>query len=121
MQKKFLGVAVAAALAAPTLALAQSSVQVYGTVNMSASQARFSQDTAGNLNSETKYGVTSHASNWGLRSTENVGGGMTAWFQAEFNMQMARNNGSFDGETLTATGMETPLALKYPSLPQFSQ
>src|SRR5437868_13592522 len=42
MQRKLLGVAVAAALAAPTLALAQSSVQVYGTVHMSANQVKFS-------------------------------------------------------------------------------
>jgi predicted porin len=99
MQKKLLGVAVAAALAAPTLALAQSSVQVYGTVHLSVNQAHYGQDTANTLNSETKYGVTSHASNWGLRSTENLGGGLTAWFQAEFNMKMIRDNGVHDGES----------------------
>lgn len=98
MQKKLLGVAVAAALAAPTLALAQSSVQVYGTVHMSVNQLHISGDTAGTLASDTKYGITSHASNWGLRSTENLGGGLTAWFQAEFNMQMNRQNGVNDGE-----------------------
>jgi len=99
MQKKLLGVAVAAVFAAPTLALAQSSVQVYGTVHLSLNQAHMSADTANTLNAETKYGVTSHASNWGLRSTENLGGGMTAWFQAEFNMKMARDNGIADGES----------------------
>ena len=98
MQKKILGMAVAAALAAPALALAQSSVQVYGTVHLSVNQMKISGDTAGLLNGDTKYGVASHASNWGLRSTESLGGGMTAWFQAEFNMQMARNNGVNDGE-----------------------
>jgi predicted porin len=99
MQKKLLGMAVAAALAAPALALAQSSVQVYGTVHLSANQAKYTADTAGTLNSTTKYGVTSHASNWGLRSTESLGGGMTAWFQAEFNMKMTRDNGIHDGES----------------------
>jgi predicted porin len=99
MQKKLLGMAVAAALAAPALALAQSSVQVYGTVHLSANQVKFSSDAAGTLGSTTKYGVTSHASNWGLRSTESLGGGMTAWFQAEFNMKMARDNGLHDGES----------------------
>ncbi|HEY6822679.1 MAG TPA: porin, partial [Burkholderiales bacterium] len=91
MQKKLLGVAVAAALVAPGLALAQSSVQVYGTVHLSLNQSKFGADTAnaggGGI---TKYGVDSHSSNWGLRSTESLGGGMSAWFQAEFNMQMAR-------------------------------
>jgi len=99
MQKKLLGVAVAAALAAPGLALAQSSVQVYGTVHLSANQLKWGADTAGTVSSQTKYGVTSHASNWGPRSTESLGGGMTAWFQAEFNMKMARDNGVHDGES----------------------
>jgi predicted porin len=96
MQKKLLGVAVAAALAVPTLAVAQSSVQVYGTVHMSASHNRFSGDTAGNP-SVNKWGVDQHSSNFGLRSTESLGGGLTAWFQAEFNMYMERNNGVSNG------------------------
>lgn len=99
MQKKLLGMAVAAALAAPAAALAQSAVQVYGTVHLSANHASYSSDTANTLNSVKKFGVTSHASNWGLRSTESLGGGMTAWFQAEFNMKMTRDNGVNDGES----------------------
>ena len=99
MQKKFLGMAVAAALAMPAVALAQSAVQVYGTVHMSLNQAKYTKDTAGTVNDVTKMGVTSHASNWGLRSTETLGGGMTAWFQAEFNMKMARDNGVYDGDS----------------------
>ena len=99
MQKKLLGMAVAAALAAPAVALAQSAVQVYGTVHLSLNQAKYTKDTAGTVNDVTKMGVTSHASNWGLRSTETLGGGMTAWFQAEFNMKMARDNGVFDGDS----------------------
>jgi predicted porin len=99
MQKKLLTLAVAGALAAPALALAQSSVQVYGTVHLSANRTQYSSDTAGTLSGDSKYGVTSHASNWGLRSTETLGGGMTAWFQAEFNMKMNRDNGVADGES----------------------
>src|SRR6267378_4528873 len=101
MQKKFLGMAVAAALAMPAVALAQSAVQVYGTVHLSLNQAKYTKDTAGTLDDTTKFGVTSHASNWGLRSTETLGGGMTAWFQAEFNLKMARDNGVFDGNGST--------------------
>src|SRR5438552_15410523 len=99
MQKKFLGMAVAAALTMPAVALAQSAVQVYGTVHLSLNQAKYTKDTAGTVDDTTKFGVTSHASNWGLRSTETLGGGMTAWFQAEFNMKMARDNGTFDGDS----------------------
>ena len=91
MQKKLLGMAVATALAAPAVALAQSAVQVYGTVHMSANNAKFTSDNIGN-GSVTKMGVTQHASNFGLRSTETLGGGMTAWLQAEFNVLMNREN-----------------------------
>src|SRR5947208_15077389 len=96
MQKKLLGMAVAAALAAPGLVLAQSAVQVYGTVHMSLSNTKFCSDTTG-FPGETKFGVNSHSSNWGLRSTETLGGGMTAWFQAEFQMLMERVNGVSNG------------------------
>jgi predicted porin len=41
--------------------------------------------------------VDQHSSNFGLRSTESLGGGLTAWFQAEFNMYMERNNGVSNG------------------------
>jgi len=99
MQKKLLGMAVAAALAMPAVALAQSAVQVYGTVHLSINQAKYTKDTANTVNDVTKFGVTSHASNWGLRSTETLGGGMTAWFQVEYNMKMARDNGVFDGDS----------------------
>jgi len=104
MQKKLLGVAVAAALVAPGLALAQSSVQVYGTVHLSLNQTKFGSDTAGLQGGGiTKYGVDSHSSNWGLRSTESLGGGMSAWFQAEFNMQMARTTEA-TGTAILANG-----------------
>jgi len=109
MQKKLLGMAVTAALAMPAVALAQSAVQVYGTVHLSLNQAKYTKDTAGTVDDVTKFGVTSHASNWGLRSTETVGGGMTAWFQAEFNLKMARDNGTFDGN---ATARNSGLGLR---------
>src|SRR5712691_346003 len=109
MQKNLLGMAVAAALAMPAVALAQSAVQVYGTVHLSLNQAKYTKSTDGTLDDITKFGVTSHASNWGLRSTETVGGGMTAWFQAEFNLKMARDNGTFDGN---ATARNSGLGLR---------
>jgi predicted porin len=36
--------------------------------------------------------VNSHSSNFGIRSSETLGGGMTGWAQFEFNTQMERNN-----------------------------
>ena len=102
MQKKLLGVAVAAALVAPGLALAQSSVQIYGTIHMSLNQTKFSSVPAANGGDITKYGINSHASNWGIRSTESLGGGMSAWFQAEFNLQMERRTN--DNVSIAQTG-----------------
>ncbi len=94
MQKKLLGLAVAGALAAPGLALAQ--VEVYGFVNMSVGRVKYSEPTqnAGNVGvgSVSKWDVMSHASNYGIRGRENVGGGQTAWFQIEQNAPMERSN-----------------------------
>ena len=89
MQKKLLGLAVAGALAAPGLALAQ--VEVYGFVNMSAGKFKYSDSSTG-VGSVSKWDVASHASNYGIRGRENVGGGQTAWFQIEQNAPMERSN-----------------------------
>jgi len=89
MQKKLLGVAVAAALVAPAVALAQ--VQVYGTANITFTSTKYSESTLG-APSVSKMAVNSHSSNFGIRSSETLGGGMTGWVQYEFNTQMERNN-----------------------------
>ena len=96
MQKKLLTLAVAGALGAPGLALAQASVEVYGTVNMSFGNVSYSGApiNAGNtqaVSSTSKWDVASHASNYGLRGRENLGGGLTAWFQIETNAPMERS------------------------------
>ena len=90
MQKKLLTLAVAGALGAPGVALAQSSVEVYGTINLSFGNVRFSG--AGTVQSIAKWDVASHASNYGLRGRESLGGGLTAWFQIEQNAPMERSN-----------------------------
>jgi predicted porin len=91
MQKKLLTVAVASALAAPGLALAQ--VEVYGFVNMSFGKFKYSEATAaGTGGSISKWDVAQHASNYGIRGRENIGAGQTAWFQIENNAPMERSN-----------------------------
>src|SRR5512138_2044917 len=92
MHKKLLTVAVAGALAAPCIALAQSSVEVYGTINMAFGQFKYSQGTAAAASSVSKWDVAQGASNYGLRGRENVGAGLTAWFQIEQNAPMERSN-----------------------------
>ena len=99
MQKKLLTLAVAGALAAPGLAQAQ--VEVYGFVNMSIGQVKYSEPTQsaallaavpGGVSSISKMDVQSHASNYGVRGRENLGGGLTAWFQIEQNAPIERSN-----------------------------
>jgi predicted porin len=99
MQKKLLTLAVAGALTAPGLALAQ--VEVYGFVNMSVGKVKYSEPTqsaalttaaGGPVGSVSKWDVQSHASNYGIRGRENLGGGQTAWFQIEQNAPMERSN-----------------------------
>jgi predicted porin len=94
MQKKLLGMAVAAALVAPAVALAQ--VQVYGTANVTFNAAKYGE-SAGGTPSVSKMSVNSHSSNFGFRSSETLGGGMTGWVQYEFNTQMERNNDQVSG------------------------
>jgi len=91
MQKKLLGMAVATALAAPAAVFAQSAVQVYGTAHMSFNSTKYGASTSG-VAGVSKMAVNSHASNFGIRSSETLGGGMTGWVQYEFNVKMERDN-----------------------------
>ncbi len=91
MQKKLLGMAVATALAAPAAAFAQSAVQVYGTAHVSFNSTKYSSATDGTAG-VSKMQVASHSSNFGIRSSETLGGGMTGWVQYEFNVKMERDN-----------------------------
>jgi predicted porin len=94
MQKKLLGMAVAAAMVAPAAALAQ--VQVYGTANLTFNSVKYGESTGGTP-SVSKMAINSHSSNFGIRSSETLGGGMTGWVQYEFNTQMERNNDPTSG------------------------
>src|SRR5256885_6237453 len=90
MQKKLLTMAVAGALAAPCIALAQSSVEVYGTINMAFGKFKYSE--SGATPSVAKWDVAQGASNYGLRGRESLGGGLTGWFQLEENAPLERSN-----------------------------
>lgn len=71
-------IALAAALAAAFTgsAFAQSSVTLYGRINTTAEvQKTGTQDE--------KYVLQNNASRWGLRGTEDLGGGLSAFFQLE--------------------------------------
>jgi hypothetical protein len=102
MQKKLLTVAVAGALAAPAIAVAQNTTEVYGTVNMAFGQFRYGEGaltrandgaaTPATLPSINKWDVANGASNYGVRSRENLGGGLSGWVQIEQNAPLERSN-----------------------------
>jgi predicted porin len=89
MQKKLLTLAVAGALTAPGLALAQ--VEVYGFLHLSFNKFKYSEGAAGEP-SKSMWDVASHGSNVGVRGRESLGGGQTAWFQVETNAAFERSN-----------------------------
>jgi predicted porin len=88
--------AVATALAAPAAAFAQSAVQVYGTAHVSFNSTKYGE-AANGVASVSKMTVASHASNFGIRSSETLGGGMTGWVQYEFNVKMERDSDVLGG------------------------
>jgi predicted porin len=108
MQKKLLGMAVATALAAPAAVFAQSAVQVYGTAHMAFNSTKYGAGTFGEP-SKSMMSVTSHASNFGIRSSESLGGGMTGWVQYEFNVKMERDNDLTSGN---GTSRNTAIGLR---------
>ena len=92
MQKKALFMAVAGALAAPGFALAQSSVEVYGTLYPTVGYVKYGEGNTGRSNavsvgvpSMSKLDVQAPSSNFGVRGRESIGAGLTAWFQVEQN------------------------------------
>ena len=78
MKRKLLSVAVASAFLAPAAALAQSStVQVYGTVLINYNLVDYGK---GRVNNDM---FNSHDANLGFKGEEQLGGGLSAWFQCE--------------------------------------
>ena len=85
MNKKLLAVAVAGALAAPGLALAQAAnVQIYGLLDVRLDSMKFTGNTAGTTGAQTKWHMSGGQPNYiGFRGSEDLGGGLTAFFQVE--------------------------------------
>ena len=83
MKRKLLSVAVASAFLAPAAALAQSStVQVYGTVLVNYNLVDYGQ---GRVNNDM---FNSHDANLGFKGEEQLGGGLSAWFQCESTLDV---------------------------------
>ena len=84
MNKKLMAVAVAGAIGAPGLAFAQAAnVNIYGVMDARWDSMKFTGNTAGTINALTKNHFQHQASRWGLRGSEDLGGGLSAFFQLE--------------------------------------
>lgn len=90
MNKKLMAVAVAGALAAPAVAFAQAStVQIYGNIIVN-----YNFLNQGNHRINTVDMINSHDSGLGFKGEENLGGGISAWFQCESSMDVTGVTGS---------------------------
>jgi predicted porin len=87
MNKKLMAAAVAGALTAPGLALAQTAgtnVQIYGVLDVRFDSMKLTQSTSGTVSGIRKEHLSGGSANRiGFRGTEALGGGLTAFFQVE--------------------------------------
>jgi predicted porin len=90
MNKKLIAIAVAAGLAPMA---AQADVSVYGKLNMGLSVA----DSGGTGDTASFMGITSHDSRLGVKGSEDLGNGMSAFFkmETEIDMDNAAGNATF--------------------------
>jgi predicted porin len=88
-----MAVAVAGALAAPAAALAQSTVQMYGSIYMEYAFTSPGSNTAGTGKPASVDILQAPGSNIGFKGEEKLGGGMSAWFQCESSADFRGVNG----------------------------
>jgi len=120
MNKKILAVAVAGALGAPALAFAQAAnVSLYGHFDGNIRSTKFSSNSAGTIASQTKQHLHFNAPRWGLRGSEDLGGGLTAYFQMESGMNPDGRPITTDGNIGVLGGRDSYLGLRGASWGQF--
>src|SRR6266581_1936440 len=87
MNKKLMALAVAGAVTAPGLALAQvggsPGVTLYGRLDETIMNSKYSTNGAGTITEVKKGDVFSPGNAIGVRGREDLGGGTAAWFQLE--------------------------------------
>ena len=83
MKQKLIAVAVAGALAAPAVAFAQSTVNVYGLLKVEYGLVSQANDAAGAPRHNVDAQNSGAGSHIGFKGEEKLGSGMSAWFQCE--------------------------------------
>jgi len=107
MQKKLMAVAIATALGAPAVAMAQNStVQIYGSFNL-----LYYQHTPNNPGTAKKGDIMEMSEpEIGFRGEEKLGGGMSAWFQCNSSFDAVGGNDSANSNGFC--GRNSALGLK---------
>lgn len=93
MNKKLMAVAVAGALTAPAMALAQSTVQIYGNLYIEYAFTSIGSNPAGTTNAANVDILQVPGSAIGFKGEEKLGGGLSAWFQCESSADLRGTNG----------------------------
>ncbi len=92
MNKKLMAVAIAGVFAAPAVALAQNStVQIYGTFGVE--YGFYKGDKSAGVSYHSTDAVKSGASNFGIKGSEKLGGGLSAYFQCESDVAFLNGSG----------------------------
>jgi len=117
MNKKLMAVAIAGAIGAPGLALAQAAnVSIYGHLDGSWRSSRYTSNANGSIAAQTKQQLQFAAPRWGLRGSEDLGGGMTAFFQLESGMSPDGRPAISDNTISALGGRDSYLGLRSTSM-----
>lgn len=116
MQKKIIALAVAGLVAAP--AFAQSNVQITGIAAVSMTNYKVSSPTRTNMAAENR--LDDQTSRFTIKGTEDLGGGLSAYFQIENRVSLDSrdkrdNTGTFGNATGLADG-ESFVGIKHKDL-----
>jgi len=119
MNKKLMALAVAGALTAPGLAVAQvggsPGVTLYGRLDEAIVNTKYSTNGAGTITEVKKGDVWSAGNAIGVRGREDLGGGTAAWFQLEAGawpdgrLDSAATTGSHFGGRNSGLGVSSAL------------
>ncbi|HVK56160.1 MAG TPA: porin [Burkholderiales bacterium] len=106
MNKNLIALAVAAAVAAPAIALADNStVSIYGTLNVDVESVQAKSAAGAGVNLERRNRVSNNSANIGFRGVEPLGGGVDAWFQIENNVPIDSGGGGWSNRN-SAVGLK---------------
>ena len=106
MQKKVIALAVAGALGAPAAVMAQSTVQLYGSIYMEYAFTNQGASTNGATKNAGVDMLQAPGSNIGFKGEEKLGGGMSAWFQCESSADFRGVNGDGFCTRNSAVGLQ---------------